>query len=172
MAIPWAAAGVGLHVDSLPLLGRVFLGSGAPDAPADLAGHPAVHLGDHHGFSGLLLVFTVLLLARTVPALAPSRLRTLLVSYLAFGFVYGLANAVEDAWLEQVVRRGWSSWRLPDMLWPEASLAWLGLCLLALALALAWLASLQRPRPPSAATTGTRHAPAPGSPSRFARPPG
>jgi hypothetical protein len=41
--------------------------------------------------------------------------------------VYGLANAVQDFWLEQVVKRGWTDHRIPSLLRPGPSLAWAGL---------------------------------------------
>jgi hypothetical protein len=31
---------------------------------------------------------------------------------------------VNDLWIEQVVKRGWTSWQIPDVLHPEASAAW------------------------------------------------
>ena len=46
--------------------------------------------------------------------------------------VYGLANAVQDFWLEQLVKRGTTSLRIPSMTVPEASWAWAALLLTAL----------------------------------------
>jgi hypothetical protein len=43
---------------------------------------------------------------------------------LALMLVYGLTNMVNDLWIEQVVKRGWTSWQVPDVLEPTASLAW------------------------------------------------
>jgi hypothetical protein len=48
---------------------------------------------------------------------------------VALLFVYGIANFVEDFWGEQVVKRGWSDWHMPQMIRPELSPAW-GLMLL------------------------------------------
>jgi hypothetical protein len=31
---------------------------------------------------------------------------------------------VNDLWTEQVVKRGWTNWEVPDVLQPKASLAW------------------------------------------------
>ena len=40
-----------------------------------------------------------------------------------------------DEWLEQVVKRGWTNWRVPDVLRPTASVQWAILLVLAAALA-------------------------------------
>jgi hypothetical protein len=47
--------------------------------------------------------------------------------------VYALTNMVNDLWTEQVVKRGWTHWEVPDVLQPKASLAW-GAMLVAAAL--------------------------------------
>jgi hypothetical protein len=49
--------------------------------------------------------------------------------------VYGLWNVANDEWLEQVVKRGWTNWRVPDVLRPTASVQWAILLVLAAALA-------------------------------------
>jgi hypothetical protein len=38
--------------------------------------------------------------------------------------VYGLTNQVEDLWIEQIVKRGWTSWQIPNVLHPSLSAAW------------------------------------------------
>jgi hypothetical protein len=40
---------------------------------------------------------------------------------------------VNDLWIEQVVKRGWTHWEVPDVLQPTASWAW-GAMLVAAAL--------------------------------------
>ena len=54
--------------------------------------------------------------------------------------VYGLVNLANDGWLEQVVKRGWTVWEIPDLLVPSASLAWAVLVALAAAVALVFAA--------------------------------
>ena len=44
--------------------------------------------------------------------------------YLALMAVYGLAIGANDFWFEQVVKRGWTSWTIPNVLYPKASIAW------------------------------------------------
>jgi hypothetical protein len=41
--------------------------------------------------------------------------------------VYGLANMANDAWHEQVVKRGWTSWNIPSALEPRVHAIWLAL---------------------------------------------
>ena len=47
--------------------------------------------------------------------------------YLALMLTYGVAVAAQDAWLEQVVKRGWTSRRIPDVVRPAATPAWAAL---------------------------------------------
>ncbi len=126
VSIPWLFAEGGVYVSDLPLVGRVFLGDELRPEP----GQPtlrAVHLGRHHGLDGALLALTGLLLSRVVPWLSRPRLRHLLALLVSALVVYGLLNAAQDAWLEQVVKRGWTDSRMPSFLRPSLSLAWAGL---------------------------------------------
>jgi hypothetical protein len=41
--------------------------------------------------------------------------------------VYGLANALQDFWLEQLVKRGTTSLEIPTLTVPKASVAWAAL---------------------------------------------
>jgi hypothetical protein len=123
-ALPWIAAELGVS------LGGPFLSN----EPRPEPGQPqliAVHLGHHHGLDGTLLALSALALSRIVPQ-ASRRVRPVLAFYLALMLVYGLANALQDFWLEQLVKRGTTSLELPDMTRPSFSPAWA--CILALAL--------------------------------------
>ena len=46
-------------------------------------------------------------------------------AYVALMFAYGIVNCVQDAWTEQVVKRGWTRWQVPNVLEPRATWAWL-----------------------------------------------
>ena len=48
----------------------------------------------------------------------------MLGAYLALVLCYGAVNIANDFWLEQVVKRGWTNWEVPDVTTPKASLAW------------------------------------------------
>jgi hypothetical protein len=37
---------------------------------------------------------------------------------------YGLFNVANDAWTEQVVKRGWTTWQAPDVLVPSVGWGW------------------------------------------------
>ena len=123
LASPWFAADLGLFLDRVPLLGSLFLTGKV------VHGHPAVHHGHHHGMDGLLLVIAAL---ATIPALRRAqspRLAALVTLYLGLEIAYGLANIANDAWFEQVVKRGWTTVTIPSVLRPTVSLAWLGIVL-------------------------------------------
>lgn len=82
---------------------------------------PRVHLGEHHGLEGYLLVVTALLLSRQLPR---SRHPTPLAIYLSLMIAYGVGNMANDAWYEQLVKRGWLDWRIPSVLQPSLTWMW------------------------------------------------
>jgi hypothetical protein len=130
-AIPWGFAELGFFAP-WPFVAEEF--SAASGEP----GIRAVHLGRHHGMDGALLVLTALALSRVVVDLRHGRLRFALAAYLSILFVYGVANATQDFWLEQVVKRGWTDERLPDVIRPSLSLEWTVLLAAAAAVFLTW----------------------------------
>jgi hypothetical protein len=134
LALPWIAAELGFYLDGVPGLGSIFLTGDIRLAPGQTEIEATVHHGDHHGLQGTLLVLTGLLLSRTLDGLRPST-QTVLRSALALMTGYGLWNVANDGWLEQVVKRGWTNRRVPDVLRPTASVQWGILLVLAAALA-------------------------------------
>jgi hypothetical protein len=139
--LPWLFAEAGFYADDVPGLGAIFLSSEL--APPG-ATHAAVHLGDHHGTSGFLLALTALLLSRVPGRMRPGPLRAALAAYLSLMLAYGLGNIANDAWLEQVVKRGWTARHVPSVTEPALSTAWGGVVLGAAAVYLL----LFRPRGP------------------------
>jgi hypothetical protein len=123
VALPWIFADLGIFIDDVPVLGVLFT---SEELHADSKGRltPAVHLGDHHGMNGVLLALSALLLSRELPRMRETALRPTLALYLSLLLAYGIGNAANDAWLEQVVKRGWTSWQIPDLQRPELSLEW------------------------------------------------
>jgi hypothetical protein len=120
-SFPWLAAELGFHAG-----GPVFLSEQLRPEP----GHPdirAVHLGHHHGMDGVLLAWTALFLSRVAARMRRAGLRRALTAYLSLMLVYGLANALQDFWLEQLVKRETTELRIPSMLRPEATPAWAAL---------------------------------------------
>lgn len=122
-SVPWLAAELGVVLpDGIFLMERVVA---EPDG-RELA---AVHLGHHHGLDGALIVASALLLSR--PRLRPGRLALATRAYVSLAFAYGAVNMIEDSWHEQVVKRGWSDWKIPSALHPRV--AWIWLVILGLA---------------------------------------
>jgi hypothetical protein len=118
-ALPWLAADLGLYSNGVPLLGKLFQsGQFLHERPGLPNFAPAVHHGHHHGMDGVLLVLTVFLLSRRLGK------RDALAAYLSLMLCYGVANIANDFWIEQVVKRGWTSWEIPNVTEPRLSVAW------------------------------------------------
>jgi hypothetical protein len=145
VALPWLAADLGFFLDRVPGLGRLFLTGDLRSQPGDSTLHPAVHHGHHHGMDGTLLVLTALLLAPAVSA-AVRRLQPVLAGYLALMFCYGVGNIANDAWLEQVVKRGWTTWEVPGVTVPRVNGGWGVILLAALIIWLVWRWAASRDR--------------------------
>jgi hypothetical protein len=152
VGLPWMAADLGFFLNGVPVLGDLFQSgqylhhpSGVPPFP------PAVHHGHHHGMDGVLLVVSALLLSRLLPSLARGWLRGLLGAYLALMLCYGIGNIANDFWIEQVVKRGWTSWEIPNVLEPRATAAW-GLIVLSAVVLWAFWLWRDRRRPVQSAT--------------------
>jgi hypothetical protein len=120
LALPWLAAEVGFFLDGVPLLGRLF----QTGPYSEHVALPGVHHGHHHGIDGVLLLLAALLLSRAVPSMRHPALRVATGPYLALMAAYGIANASNDFWSEQVVKRGWTTWAIPNVLNPKLSIAW------------------------------------------------
>jgi hypothetical protein len=144
VALPWLAAELGFFLDGVPVLGRIFqTGKHVRDVSGLPAFPPAVHHGHHHGMDGLLLVLSALLLSRVVAEIAPGALRTAATAYLSLMFCYGLGNIANDFWLEQVVKRGWTTWEIPNVLEPRVTVAW---AVIVVAAAAIWAVAMLRDR--------------------------
>ena len=129
IAVPWFFAELGFYAPD-PILA---------DEPSPGEPFPAVHLGHHHGTDGVLLALTALALTRVTARLPPSRFVTVASPYLALLLVYGVANAGEDAWHEQVVKRGATAHAIPSVLLPRLTVAWGLLLVLAALVEALWL---------------------------------
>jgi len=141
-AAPYIAAELGFFLDGVPVLGSIFITGAIRPEPGAGYSHAAVHHGHHHGLDGFLLVATALLLSRLVGSIRRPVLRTLTAVYLALLLVYGLTNQVQDLWTEQIVKRGWTNWEIPNVLHPSLSAAWAAM----IACGLVIYALLLRPR--------------------------
>ena len=139
-ATPYVAAELGFHLDGVPVLGWIFQTGKIRPEPGSGGLHAAVHYGHHHGLDGLLLVVTALLLSRLLGGVRRPASRTLTAAILSLMLVYGWTNIVNDLWIEQVVKRGWTSWEVPDVLFPSFSLAWGAMLVAAAAIYIAFFA--------------------------------
>ena len=116
VSIPWITAELGFFIGN-----GVFLTSRIVTEGDETL--PAVPLGHHHGLDGTLLVLFALLLSRV--RLPDTRLGNLLLAYVSLMFAYGFMNFANDAWHEQLVKRGWIEWKIPSALLPRIHWIWL-----------------------------------------------
>jgi hypothetical protein len=148
VAIPWITAELGFFIGN-----RVFLTSRVvTEGDETLA---AVHLGHHHGLDGTLLMLFALLLSRV--RLSDTRLGTFLLAYVSLMFAYGFMNSAEDAWHEQLVKRGWLDWKIPSALLPR--LHWIWLATLGVALLTYVVFAVERRRAQTAIIDGHERSP-------------
>ncbi len=123
VSMPWLAAEVGFFFPGDVLLGEELRAEG------DGATLAAVHLGRHHGLDGALLVVSALLVSRSPLA---GRLGHALTAYAGLMLAYGAMNMTQDAWLEQVVKRGWTTTGIPTAIVPRAHWIWALILVLAI----------------------------------------
>jgi hypothetical protein len=140
---PLIAAELGFFLDGVPFLGWFFETGRLTTQPGVPGLHHAVHHGQHHGWQATMLSLT---------ALAFSRLPRprLLDAYLALMLAYGVANLVNDDWLEQVVKRGWTNHEAPSMLTPAANWGWVAVLVGAFAVWRFWFRQPSRTTPAEA----------------------
>jgi hypothetical protein len=125
ISLPWITAELGFHFP-----GDVFMGE-EPGLEGDGTTIAAVHLGHHHGTDGAFLVLTALVLSRVAIELRALRIATF--AYLGTMLAYGGVNFAQDAWNEQVVKRGWTDSGIPSALLPGVKPIWGVVILLAVA---------------------------------------
>ena len=128
-ALPWIWAELGFYVNDAPVIGAPFIAEQVKPSSGGEPSFHAVHLGHHHGFDGILLALAALLLSRVPGRMPRGAERTALGIYVAVLLTYGLANALQDGWNEQIVKRGTSGSEFPSVIRPDLSAAWLGILL-------------------------------------------
>jgi hypothetical protein len=142
LSAPYIAAELGFFLDGVPVLGWLFQTGVVKPEPGGGQLHAAVHHGHHHGMDGLLLTLTALIVSRQLGTIRRPLLRTLTALFLALMLVYGLTNLANDLWIEQVVKRDWTRWEIPEVLQPSLSAAWAAMIVCGLVIYALWL----RPR--------------------------
>ncbi|HEX4745934.1 MAG TPA: hypothetical protein VFU99_03530 [Gaiellaceae bacterium] len=117
VSLPWITAELGFH-----LPGDVFMGEelGREKDGTVIA---AVHLGHHHGTDGAVLVLTALLLSRVL--VEPGRMRIVVFAAIGSLLAYGGVNFVQDAWNEQLYKRGWTDVSIPSAILPGLRPIWI-----------------------------------------------
>ena len=140
---PLIAAELGFFLDGVPFLGWFFETARLTTQPGVPGVHRAVHHGQHHGWQATMLSLT---------ALGCSRLPRprVLDAYLALMLAYGVANLVNDDWLEQVVKRGWTAHEMPSVLVPAANWGWAAILVGAGAVWWLWFRQPSRTTPAAA----------------------
>jgi hypothetical protein len=150
-AAPLIAAELGFFLDGVPFLGWFFETGRITTQPGIAVAHHAVHHGQHHGWQNTMLALT---------ALAFSRLPRprVLDAYLSLMLAYGIGNLVNDDWLEQVVKRGWTNHEAPSVILPAANWGWAAILV---GTALIWRFWFRQPRrtTPAAASAATSSSP-------------
>ncbi len=115
VSLPWIAAELGFFFP-----GDFFLGEELR-AEGDGTTFAAVHFGRHHGLDGALLVVAALLVSRSRGV---GRVGDAVTVYAGLMFAYGAVNMTQDAWFEQVVKRGWATTGIPSAIVPRAHWIW------------------------------------------------
>jgi hypothetical protein len=138
IAVPWLLADLGVSLNGVPVLGSIWQTGELRTQPGVAGLHPAVHHGHHHGMDGVLLLWTALLASRAVPAVRRSGLRRFSAALLSLMLAYGIGEIANDFWVEQVVKRGWTDWAIPDVTVPSVSVGWLLILLGAAAIYWLW----------------------------------
>jgi hypothetical protein len=71
------------------------------------------------------------MLAATALVLLPASRALVGRIYAALMLAYGLVNAAQDAWTEQVVKRGWTTHAIPNALHPALNAPWAAIVVIA-----------------------------------------
>ena len=121
VALEYVTGEFGVFINRIPGLGSVYWARQPWAAFGQANLRPAVHLGHHHGFDGALLALSALTLSRVLGTMRRRRVQAFLGLYLSVMLAYGLANEVQDAWGEQLVKRGVVGWAIPSVLVPAAT---------------------------------------------------
>jgi len=107
-SLTWIAAHLGFY---LPDFGFITEG---PITGSDGPVNTAVHLGHHHGFDVALILISALSLSRASVNLGV--LGSVTTGFVSLMAAYGAITFVQDLRHEQIDKRGWVEWDLPDAL--------------------------------------------------------
>lgn len=145
LAVPWLLADLGFSLDGVPVLGSIWQTGEFRTQPGVEGLHPAVHHGHHHGMDGVLLTVTALLLSRRTGEVAASGLRWATAAFLSLMLAYGMFLVANDFWLEQIVKRKWTTWEIPDVTRPSVGVGWALIVATAVVIYGVWFSRSGRP---------------------------
>jgi hypothetical protein len=144
LAVPWLLADLGFSLDGVPVLGSIWQTGELRSQPGVDGLHPAVHHGHHHGMDGVLLTVTALLLSRRTWEIASSGVRRATAALLGLMLAYGILQTANDFWLEQVVKRKWTNWEIPDVTRPSLGGGWAVIVAAAVVIYAVWFSRSER----------------------------
>lgn len=121
--LPVIFAQAGIYVADVPGLRSIFMSRAVEDGQKVVY----VHIGNHHGFAGVFMLLAGLLLARELIAARERAIRLVFGWYVSLLTIYGAANLVQDAWGEQIVKRGWTDHTIRNLIRPSLTLDWLSI---------------------------------------------
>ena len=147
LAVPWVLADLGFSFDGVPVAGTVWQTGEFRAQPGVPGLHPAVHHGHHHGMDGVLLTITALLLSRRIAEIGVAGVRRGTAAFLSLMLAYGVFEVANDFWLEQIVKRGWTSWEIPDVTRPSLSVGWALIVVATIVIYLVWFGRTERRDP-------------------------
>lgn len=101
LALPWIFAFHGKYIDSYPVLNKIFI------AKRLCGHHAAVHLGTHHGYTGLI-GFVLGILVFSLASNLEGKRGKIVRFFVAFSIPYSLNNFWEDFISEQIGCRGFN----------------------------------------------------------------
>jgi hypothetical protein len=151
LAVPWLFADLGFSFNGVPVLGTIWQSGEFRSQPGIPQLHPAVHHGHHHGMDGVLLTVTALLLSRRIRDIASVGLRRATAALLSLMLAYGILQIANDFWLEQVVKRNWTNWEIPDVTRPSVGGGWAVIIVAAVVIYAVWFGRSESPNASSGA---------------------
>ena len=108
IGIPWIFANSGMFVSDVPVLGNIYL------AKQTFEGHPAVHLGSHHGYKGFTFFLLMILVFTTVKYLHNKKIKIIAGLVCCYLLAWGFYNMFQDFFTEQIFKRDLVNFTFPN----------------------------------------------------------
>ncbi|MFX0085176.1 MAG: hypothetical protein ACFFAU_05850 [Candidatus Hodarchaeota archaeon] len=122
LSLPWIFAQFGFYISDFPILGLIFWARQETVQNPEPNYPNAVHIGTHHGTEGfLILIYLFITIVWILPTIKNRQVKQILGLVSGVGFSYGVYNWLEDLLTEQVYKRGWMNFKLPNGTSPNFS---------------------------------------------------